>query len=264
MNDYDKAVLAIRDGELEAFKQLLPGLFSYKDKLLLETACRPGAVGRKMTLLMLEQHTDFLPGIYRAACLKAVDIADMEKTIFLLEQAQSHVRELPAELYGAIAEYAYRERPAIAKEIIDRCIPEQMAAVPSELLYMAMLNDDYHFAYKLSEKGIHADGSVQEIAAHCARNAVNWQMDCLLRDGMQISKENYGAMNAFIQHGWPEAGSILLDRGMDFDAFKQWTAEKKLDLSQNDTYAQLEAHWAGMQEPEQGPKEQQDGGMQMG
>lgn len=111
MNDYDRAVLAIRDGELEAFKQLLPGLFSYKDKLLLETACRPGAVGRKMTLLMLEQHTDFLPGVYRAACLKAVDIVDVEKTIFLLEQAQIHVRELPAELYGAIAEYAYRERP---------------------------------------------------------------------------------------------------------------------------------------------------------
>ena len=111
MDDYDRAVLAIRDGELEAFKQLLPGLFSYKDKLLLETACRPGAVGRKMTLLMLEQHTDFLPGVYRAACLKAVDIADMEKTMFLLEQAQSHVREFPIELYGAIAEYAYRERP---------------------------------------------------------------------------------------------------------------------------------------------------------
>lgn len=259
MSDFDKAVLAIRDGELESFKKLLPDLRDRADELLIKAAERPGIVGRKMCILILEQRTDFLPGIYRAACLKAVDIADMEKTMFLLEQAQSHVRELPTELYGAIAEYAYRDCPAIANQIIDRCTPEQMTAVPSYLLYMSMLNDDYHFAYKLSEKGIHADGSVQEIAAHCARNAVNWQMGCLLRDGMQISKENYGAMNAFIQHGWPEAGSILLDRGMDFDAFRQWAAEKKLDLSQNETYAQLEAHWAGMQALE----ERQDMGMQM-
>lgn len=154
IDDYDRAVLAIRDGELEAFKQLLPGLFSYKDKLLLETACRPGAVGRKITMLMLEQHTDFLPGVYRAACLKAVDISDMEKTMFLLEQAQSHVRDFPIELYGAIAEYAYRERPTIAKQIIDRCTSEQAEAMPCGLLYAAILQNDFRTANKLTERGL--------------------------------------------------------------------------------------------------------------
>ena len=52
-----------------------------------------------------------------------------------------------------------------------------------------------------------------------------------------------------------DCAQLLLKKGMDFDAFKQRAAEKKLDLSQNDTYAQLEAHWAEMQEPEQAPEE---------
>ncbi len=154
INDYDKAVLAIRDGELEAFKKLLPDLQDRADELLVKTAERPGIVGRKMTLLMLEQHTDFLPGIYRATCLKAVDIADMEKTMFLLEQAQSHVRDFPIELYGAIAEYAYRERPTIAKEIIDRCTSEQAEAMLCGLLYAAILQNDFRTANKLTERGL--------------------------------------------------------------------------------------------------------------
>lgn len=56
MNDYDRAVLAIRDGELEAFKKLLPDLRNRADELLVKTAERPGIAGRKMTMLMLDAH----------------------------------------------------------------------------------------------------------------------------------------------------------------------------------------------------------------
>ncbi len=154
MSDFDKAVLAIRDGELEAFKKLLPDLRDRADELFVKATERPGIVGRKMCILILEQRTDFLPGIYRAVCLKAVDIADIEKTVFLLEQAQNHVRDFPIELYGAIAEYAYRERPAIAKQIIDRCTSEQAEAMPFGLLYAAILQNDFRTANKLTERGM--------------------------------------------------------------------------------------------------------------
>lgn len=190
MSEFDKAVLAIRDGDLEAFKQPLPGLFNYADKLLLETAGRPGAVGRKMTLLTLDMRGTFQQGIYRAACLLAIGIADSEKTLFLLEQAQSHVPDLPVKFYGDIAECAYMDYPYIAGQIIDRCTPEQMDAVPADLLYKAMLQNDYHFAYKLADKGISADGSMREIAGYCARNAQNWDIAILL----QIGTDNYCAI----------------------------------------------------------------------
>ena len=85
MSDYDKAVLAIQDGELSAFKELYPKALDHADNLLTEAAGRPGAVGRKMTLLLLVDVEQFSEPAYRAACQKAIGINDPEKVSFLLE-----------------------------------------------------------------------------------------------------------------------------------------------------------------------------------
>ena len=53
MSDYDKAVLAVRDGDLPAFKELWPRVESHAGKLIVETAGRPGVVGRQMTAYVL-------------------------------------------------------------------------------------------------------------------------------------------------------------------------------------------------------------------
>ena len=46
ISDYDKMVLAIRDGEFDAFKNLYPRVPDRADDLLIEVAGRPGVVGR--------------------------------------------------------------------------------------------------------------------------------------------------------------------------------------------------------------------------
>ena len=92
---YDRAVLAIQDGELPAFKELYPqALEDHAGDLLIAAAGRPGAVGRKMTVLLLADVEQFQETAYHAACQKAVDINDSEKVSFLLEQAGSHVPDL--------------------------------------------------------------------------------------------------------------------------------------------------------------------------
>ena len=54
MSDFDKAVLAIQDGELEAFKKYAAKVpYQQEETLLVEAAGRPGAVGRKMTELLM-------------------------------------------------------------------------------------------------------------------------------------------------------------------------------------------------------------------
>ena len=50
ISNFDKTVLAIHDGELQAFKELLPRIKNRVGGLLVEAAGRAGAVGRKMTL----------------------------------------------------------------------------------------------------------------------------------------------------------------------------------------------------------------------
>ncbi len=109
MSDYDKAVLAIQDGELSAFKELYPKALDHADNLLTEAADRPGAVGRKMTLLLLVDVEQFSEPAYRAACRKAIGINDPEKVSFLLEQAGSHVPELFPSFHGEMASYGNRQ-----------------------------------------------------------------------------------------------------------------------------------------------------------
>ena len=53
ISDYDKTVLAIRDGEFDAFKNLYPRVSDQTDDLLIEVAGRPGVVGGNMTLILL-------------------------------------------------------------------------------------------------------------------------------------------------------------------------------------------------------------------
>ena len=113
MSDYDKAVLAIQDGELSAFKELYPKALDHADDLLVEAAGRPGAVGRKMALLLLVDVEQFSEPAYRAACQKAIGINDPEKVSFLLEQAGSHVPELSPSFHG---EMARSEERRVGKE----------------------------------------------------------------------------------------------------------------------------------------------------
>ena len=52
MNDYDKTILAIQDGDLSAFKELYPKVLNqHSNDLLIEAAGRPGAppAGRQLT-----------------------------------------------------------------------------------------------------------------------------------------------------------------------------------------------------------------------
>ena len=135
MSDYDKAVLAIRDGELNAFLELYPKLLdTHAGSLLVETAGRPGNVGSSMTHFLLADVERFSEQDYCTACKKAIDINDPVKVSFLLAQAADHVPDLSPSFHGEMAVYAYLEHRHIAKEIIKQCTNEQIAAAPPHLL----------------------------------------------------------------------------------------------------------------------------------
>lgn len=120
MSDYDKAVLAIQDGNLEAFKIYAAKASDPEDSLLVEAAGRPGAVGRKMTELLVANRMDISYESYHLACKKAIDIADSEKLFFLLEQAQTCVSQLEPAFYGKMADYASLDHHYLAHEIVRR------------------------------------------------------------------------------------------------------------------------------------------------
>ena len=268
LSAYDKAVLAIQDGELPAFKELYPkALEDHANDLLIAAAGRPGAVGRKMTLLLLADVEQFQETAYCAACQKAIDINDPEKVSFLLEQASGHVENLTSSFHGEMASYAYLDHRFIAKEIIKQCSEEQIAAAPSRLLEQFAMDQDHRTMRTLVEKGISGGPDAWRILHMLTYNKGDqWIAEDLLKQRMWVAPDDYYALHSCIENDAVETAALLLDGGIDFDIYQQW-AKNHPCCGHEETLQALLDHWTELkaaQEQEQDSAPQQAGGMTLG
>ena len=263
MSDHDKAVLAIRDGELEAFKMYAAKVpYQQEETLLVEAAGRPGAVGRKMTELLIQDRCSIDYEAYCNACRKAIDINDPEKVLFMTEQAQSCVEQLELSFYGEMASYAHSDHRFIAKEIIKQCSEEQIAAAPSRLLEQFAADKDFRTLSALVEKGI-SGGPSNWRTLHmltCGSHD-SWIAEELLEKRMWVDINDYNALHACVQNDAVEVCKLLLDGGMDFDQYRQW-AQTRSCAGHEETLQALADHWSEMQAEQAAAQE--SGGMTLG
>lgn len=248
MSDYDKAVLAIQDGELSAFKELYPKVLKdHADDLLVEAAGRPGVVGRQMTLLLLESVERFTEPVYRTACEKAISINDPRKIFFLLEQAGGYVDDLSPSFHGEMASYAYPDHRFIAREIVKQCSGEQIAAAPPHLLEQFAMDKDWHTLSALVEKGISGGpNAARTLHMLTYQQSDRWIAEELLQKRMWVDADDYGAFHVCVQNDAVEVCKLLLDGGMDFDVYQQW-AKNHPSPGHEDTIQALALHWQEIQ-----------------
>ena len=265
ISDYDKAVLAVRDGELPTFLELYPKVLdAHAGDLLIEAAGRPGAVGRQMTRALLDDVERSPEPAYAAACRKAIDINDPQKVASLLANAADRVEDLSPSFHGEMACYAYLEHRHIAREIIKQCTDEQIAAAPSHLLELFAAEPDYGMLFTLVEKGISGGNSAERtlhMLTYEGRNS--WIAKDLLEKRMWVDVNDYGALNACVENGAVDVAKLLLNGGMDFGQYRQ----RFPGSGSPDTIQALEAHWNELQaqEQEQGQSGAPEiGGMDLG
>ena len=265
MSDYDKAILAIQDGELSVFKELYPKVLNqHSNDLLIEAAGRPGEVGRKMTAILLVEGRRFPEAPYRAACQKAIDINDSLKVSTLLEYAGRYVPELSPSFHGEMASYAYSDHRFMAKEIIKQCSEEQIAAAPSRLLEQFAADKDFHTLSTLVEKGISGGPSAwRTLHMLTCGGHDSWIAEELLEKRMWVDLDDYNALHACVQNDAVDVCKLLLDGGIDFDVYQPW-AKNHPCTGHEETLQALTDHWSEMQaEPEQAP-DQEIGGQTFG
>lgn len=265
MSDFDKAVLAIQDGELEAFKKYAAKVpYQQEETLLVEAAGRPGAVGRKMTELLMRDRCNIDYAVYCNACKRAIDINDPEKILSMMVRAQASVPQLEPSFFGEMASYAHSDHRFIAKEIIKRCGEEQIAAAPSFLLEQFAMDKDFRTLSALVEKGISGGGSsARTLHMLSYEGRDSWIAEELLEKRMWVDVNDYSALYACVQNDAVEVCRLLLDGGMDFDQYRQW-AQTRPCAGHEETLQALADHWSEMQaEVEQAPA-QENGGMTLG
>ena len=252
ISDFDKAVLAIRDGELEAFKELLPRVSDHADELIVETAGRTGIVGSKMSVCLLADVEQFAEGAYLTASQRAVDISDTERVKFLMEQYQNHVAEPDPGYYGEVIDYACGENKAMGHELIATAPNEWIAAAPTSLHIRMSCGGELIMSQMLISKGLQPGADAPTVLQNytCSPDRF-WMAERLLKNGMEIRQNDYLSMDVCMRNGAADAAKLLLDKGMDFGEYQAW-AEKHSHASVDEqTYNEVQAHWNELQSQQQ-------------
>ena len=228
MSTADRAVLAVRDGELYAFSSLALQVTEPEERysLLVESAGRPGAVGRRMAKLMLGAKTPYPEDVWLDACKRAVDTGDLQRVQMMLDRTMDKVDAPSPSLPGEVLQYAYLQNPAMGSELIRQAAPEQVAAAPIGLLYDAAKACDLRTLTNLVRKGLQPDGSAAPTLHHLIARSREWMAVELLRAGLQVRGDDYEALDTCLREHAPEAAASLLERGVNLDGYLTWSTER--------------------------------------
>ena len=228
MSTEDRAVLAVRDGELYAFSSLALQVTKPEERcsLLVESAGRPGAVGRRMAKLMLGAKTPYPEDVWLDACKRAVDTGDLQRVQMMLDRTMDKVDAPSPSLPGEVLQYAYLQNPAMGSELIRRAAPEQVAAAPSKLLCAAAYARDLPMLTELLRKGLQPGDHAAPLLLPLLTAYDGQRVAHLLKDGLRVRPEDYDAMNVCLREHAPEAAEALLGQGMKLDGYLAWAAER--------------------------------------
>ena len=228
MSTADRAVLAVRDGELYAFSSLALQVTKPEERcsLLVESAGRPGAVGRRMAKLMLGAKTPYPEDVWLDACKRAVDTGDLQRVQMMLDRTMDKADSPSPSLPGEVLQYAYLQNPAMGSELIRQAAPEQVAAAPSKLLCAAAYARDLPMLTELLQKGLQPGDHAAPLLLPLLTAYDGQRVAHLLKDSLRVRPEDYDAMNVCLREHAPEAAEALLGQGMKLDGYLAWAAER--------------------------------------
>lgn len=252
LNAYDRAVLAIRDENVEEFEKVYSEASEQPvqaAELLSETAGRPGPYGRKMMSFLLSDDRRFSQDDYLRACQKVVSTGDLKRLVLLVENAEHCIENITPAFYGAVIRnnlMVYPENDWMAEELFRNCTPEQKENAPSDLLLMAVIYKKESMAQELIENGIHANVYAAEIIRRLKRESLEWLTESFTTRENCVSIHNFSALRACMETEQIKAAENLLDRGMDFKRFQIWMKDSGYRMP--DTAKKiLEDHWKELQ-----------------
>ena len=228
MSTADRAVLAVRDGELYVFSSLALQVTKPEERcsLLVESAGRPGAVGRRMAKLMLGAKTPYPEDVWLAACKRTVDTGDLQRVQMMLDRTMDKADSPSLSLPGEVLQYAYLQNPAMGSELIRQAAPEQVAAAPSKLLCAAAYARDLPMLTELLRKGLQPGDHAAPLLLPLLTAYDGQRVAHLLKDGLRVRPEDYDAMNVCLREHAPAAAEALLGQGMKLDGYLTWAAER--------------------------------------
>jgi len=257
ISNTDLAILAIQDGNLTVFREVLPKA-EEQDAVLIHAAGRPGRVGTLMTLEILQEAQNSIPDdIYLSACKKAVSIGDTDRAVLMMQKADSSVKNLDMTIFGEIIRCSLEfltensRNRRMTHILVQECTPEQIQAADPALLLIAQRREDWQIVFQLIQQGIDANQYAAELFDQLSRQRNSWMIYSCIDRGMKIHNNNFAAFHACILPESMDAAKRLIELGMDFDGYLEWAKKYHSGEKDENLIKTLKEYWENDVKPKQ-------------
>ena len=247
LEPFEKAMLAIQDGELEVFREYLPQSLDYCNELLAMAASRRGKVGDLLMDEILRSEERFSMSAYLKATKNAVEAGDMERVLSLMESASDHVKDWNDGYFGQVYQHAYYANKSMAVYLAKHGHSEWVAAIDVSMFLAALRANDTRFVEVLASKGIHVENHAMEVFQILAGRDEPWEAEYLLHLGLEISTTDYSLLDFCMQKEWKNVVVLLLKRGFDLEDYAAWTREQGSSIAEGELFREITAYWDAFQ-----------------
>ncbi len=236
MNDYDTALLAITDGDVQAFKIAAEKVPHAYGNLLVKAAARPGDSGLQMCEHLCRRAYDLSNDIYMQACKNAINTGDIEKAARLMTNANSCVSNLKGTFYGDVILHAlsYDEKFGghkghMAVALTQYCTSEQISKADPHLLKLAIMSDNLNLTDALLSKNISVTSEPAMLIFAAAQKKDVYLSERLINAGADVNGQHHAALRACMNTNDHATGMFLLKLGADFQGFHDSVTETGRD-----------------------------------
>ena len=151
-------------------------------------------------------------------------------------------------LPGEVILYACEnDHSHIAKELIQQCTSEQIAAAPPRLLRQALDQLGFQTALVLVDKGVQPGDYAADILHNLTGRNQEGMAEHLLKQGMPVAPDNYAALYVCINNKATDIAKLLLDRGIDLDRYQAWAEKYPKKEGYEEVMEELTGYWAERQ-----------------
>lgn len=244
IDDFDTAILAINDGNFQAFSEAYKNTPDKFGELLIHAAGRPGTVGKKMTIKLLKDAKNVPNDLYLTACKKAIDTGDANRVYIMVNQSNGCRVTNDQSVHSDLISYAmHKKMQYIAQKVLDMCTPKTISEANPSILVQALNKKDFNMARMLINNGIDANQRGAEIINTLSFQNCKWYFKHLVEEGMNIDSTNYSAMKECIRTDSLESAKLLLDMGMDFEKYTEWANESQQTVNSGESYNAINEYW---------------------
>lgn len=227
LDDYDRATLAIADGDMEELTAILPNLpFAY-GSLLTQAVARPDKTGYQMTERLCKMEANYSHDAYLLACKHAIDIGDAVRARMMITHAPQCAPDLQPGFYGDLILHAMYEddrrggRKGHAAELIAACCTrEQIQQADPYLLKLAIMQDNHKITDMLLYCDIPVNHEPAMLMYTVAQKKDVGLAERLMQAGADINGQNHAALRACMDTGDLPSAMFLLKCGADVEGFR--------------------------------------------